>query len=181
MILSMGFDVLVVAAIAAGFRNIKRPEARSIVVASTASVAIGIVLMFVFGGKFHTVFLGLAPAFVVVAFALEWQATGFLNGFSFACAYWLGWWMASAIRQIQYELSNFGRVTNAFDSCAAALAPFVVVIILVTLALAGGIGALVSLKLRPLPFIATCTACCLLGALHGNNVWIDWQPDRPCM
>ena len=181
MILSLVFDVPVILAIAGAFFALKRHEARLALTAAAVSIIFGIALIFVFGGKFQSLLLAVAPALIVAAIALELRAVAFLNGFSFSFAYWLGWWMASATRQVAFELSAHGHITNAFDSCAAALAPYAVFIVTAIVCVAGGIGSAVRLRLAPPLFAGVFVLCGFLGAEHGGQTWTDWQPDQPCL
>lgn len=104
--------------------------------------------------------------------------------------------VGSYIRQAQFEHRTAGHLTSLYDSCAAALTPFgLVVVLIISLTTALVLSGLARVDPAPLwgaserwtqtirrwQFTALVVITASVAALWGFQSWQDWQVNRPCL
>ncbi len=101
-------------------------------------------------------------------------------------------WIALVIRQIVFELSTIGYLTNAFDSCTVALLPILVGFSLFVALVPSVLVTVLQRASRPagadsfaaFPWQVWRIALVLsfaVGAFAGALNWHDSQIDQPCL
>jgi len=139
-------------------------------------------------------FAGLSSLLIIVLRALSPQLALWST---VTLAFFNAAWIALVIRQIVFELSTAGHLTNAFDSCTVALLPFLVGFLLLAALVPSALVTVLQRVLRnagsqsasaqpfaAFPWPAWRIALVLsfaAGAIAGALSWHDMQINQPCL